>query len=211
MIYSKPAEWRWLASDRQTPDTILMHTIISLTNHFLIAMPQLADPNFSHTLTLICEHSEEGALGVVVNRPLDLHLADLLEHLSLETHDPKLANQLLHTGGPVQTDRGFVLHRPIGAWESTIMLSDSLGLTASRDIIQAIASGEAGPMNAMVLLGYAGWEAGQLEQELADNAWLTLPAEEGILFDIPTEDRWQAAASHLGIDLNLLSTDAGHA
>lgn len=188
-----------------------MSAATSLANQFLIAMPQLADPNFSRTLTLICEHTEEGALGLVVNRSLDLRVAQLLEHMSLETHDSELAQQPVYYGGPVEMERGFVLHRPVGAWESTITLSETVGLTASRDIIQAMASGEGGPADAMIMLGYAGWGAGQLETELAENTWLTLPADESILFEEPLPTRWQAAATRLGVDLTLLSSDAGHA
>lgn len=183
-----------------------------LANHFLIAMPQLDDPNFSRTLTLICEHTEEGAMGLVVNRPLDLRLGQLLEHMELTTQDEALARSPVHYGGPVELERGFVLHRPLGAWENTIALSETLGLTASRDILQAMASGDAAaPADALVILGYAGWGAGQLEEELAENAWLTMPAAEDILFEEPLVTRWQAAATRLGVDLTLLSPDAGHA
>lgn len=188
-----------------------MSSMTSLANHFLIAMPQLADPNFSRTLTLICEHTEEGAMGLVVNRSLDLRVGQLLEHMSIETHDDELGRSPVHYGGPVEMERGFVLHRPLGAWESTIALSDTLGLTASRDILQAMAGSEGGPADAMILLGYAGWGAGQLETELADNAWLTLPADEAILFEEPLAARWQAAATQLGVDLALLSSETGHA
>lgn len=188
-----------------------MSALTCLANHFLIAMPQLADPNFSRTLTLICEHTHEGAMGLVVNRTLDLRVGQLLEHMDLETEDETLAQQPVYYGGPVEMERGFVLHRPVGAWENTIALSETLALTASRDILQAMASGEAGPRDAIILLGYAGWAAGQLETELAENAWLTLAADEAILFEEPLPTRWQAAASHLGVDLTLLSSDTGHA
>lgn len=188
-----------------------MSAVTSLANHFLIAMPQLADPNFSRTLTLICEHTDQGAMGLIVNRSLDLRVGQLLEHMDLEARDPELGHQPVYYGGPVEMERGFVLHRPLGAWENTIALSDELGLTASRDILQAMAGGEGGPVDAMITLGYAGWGAGQLEAELAENAWLTLPADEAILFEEPLPTRWQAAASRLGIDLTLLSSETGHA
>lgn len=183
----------------------------SLANQFLIAMPQLADPNFSRTLTLICEHTEQGAMGLIVNRSLDLRLGQLLEHMSLNAESPALDQQPVYYGGPVEMERGFVLHRPLGAWENTLALSDTLGLSVSRDILQAIAKGEDAPNDFMVLLGYAGWGAGQLESELAENAWLTLPAAEDILFGEPLPDRWQAAATRLGVDLTLLSSETGHA
>ncbi|OBS08136.1 YqgE/AlgH family protein [Acidihalobacter prosperus] len=187
-----------------------MAPIDSLSNHFLIAMPRLEDPNFTRTLTLICEHSEEGAMGVVVNRPLDLGLGELLEHMRIESTDASLQERPVHYGGPVEQERGFVLHRPLGDWGTTIKLTPTLGLTASRDILAAMArDGE--PRDAMVLLGYAGWGPGQLEAELTGNAWLTLPAEESILFETATAQRWETAASRLGVDLNLVTGDIGHA
>ncbi|HKK13960.1 MAG TPA: YqgE/AlgH family protein [Gammaproteobacteria bacterium] len=179
-----------------------------LTNHFLIAMPTLADPNFSHTVTYICEHNEEGALGIVINRTMDMQVSEILSHLEIETTGdyPDLP---VYMGGPVQQDRGFVLHEPLGHWEATLPVTDSVGLTASRDILAAIARGE-GPARQLIALGYAGWGAGQLEQELAQNAWLSGPADSRILFDTPDGERWQAAAALLGVDLNLISGDAGH-
>jgi putative transcriptional regulator len=188
-----------------------MSAVTSLANQFLIAMPQMADPNFSRTLTLICEHTDQGAMGLVVNRSMDLRVGQLLEHMDLEAADTELGRQPVYYGGPVEMERGFVLHRPLGAWENTIALSATLGLTASRDILEAMANGEGGPADAMIMLGYAGWGAGQLEAELADNTWLTLPAEEAILFEEALPTRWQAAASRLGVDLTLLSSEAGHA
>jgi putative transcriptional regulator len=181
-----------------------------LTNHFLIAMPQLADPNFFHTVTYICEHGPEGALGIVINRPMDLTLGDILEHMEIEARAAGVAETPVYMGGPVQQERGFVLHRPAQAWESTLLITDRIGLTTSRDILRAIAGGE-GPEHALIALGYAGWGAGQLEQELADNAWLSGPADPAILFHTPDEERWRAAAASLGVDLDLLSGDAGHA
>lgn len=181
-----------------------------LTNHFLIAMPQLADPNFFHTVTYICEHTPEGALGIVINRPMELTLGDILEHMEIEVSAPSVAATPVYMGGPVQQERGFVLHHPVQAWESTLRITEQIGLTTSRDILRAIAGGE-GPGQALIALGYAGWGAGQLERELADNAWLSGPADESILFDSPDQERWQRAAALLGVDLNLLSGDAGHA
>ena len=184
-----------------------------LTNHFLIAMPKLADPNFSHTVTLICDHNNEGALGIVINRPLQLQLSELFEHLGMTASTPDIATSRVYAGGPVQMDHGFVLHKPIGHWESTLRVQDQVGLTTSRDILSAIANGE-GPDKSLITLGYAGWGPGQLEQEISNNAWLTVPndgEDDEIVFEVPVDKRWQAAASKLGIDLNLLAGDAGHA
>jgi len=180
------------------------------TDHFLIAMPSLADPNFSQTVTLICDHNDEGALGIVINRPLELSLSELFEHLEMTTTIPLPVNAAVYAGGPVQMDHGFVLHHPLGQWESTLRIQEQLGLTTSRDILSAIASGD-GPEKSLVTLGYAGWGPGQLEQEISNNAWLTVPNDIKIVFDVPANKRWQAAASKLGIDLNLLAGVAGHA
>lgn len=184
--------------------------IANLTNHFLIAMPAMADPNFARTLTYIAEHNEQGALGIIVNRPLDMTLTTLFERIDLPLHACGFDQQPVYFGGPVQTDRGFVLHRPIGSWHSTLTVSDQVGLTSSRDILQSL--GEHGePAEVLVSLGYAGWSAGQLEQELATNAWLTVPADLSIVFDLPPEERLAAALQHLGVDLANLSEVAGHA
>lgn len=200
-----------LASETISFDTIDMDNTIQLTNHILVAMPRLDDPNFSHTLTLICDHDDHGALGIVVNRPAKITLKKLLDYLDIPNHSAHFSQTPIFLGGPVHKDRGFVLHRPLGAWDSSITIAGDLALTSSRDILEAIVQGEAGPTDALVILGYAGWGAGQLEQELADNIWLTLPAEESILFETPPESRWHAAAARLGIDLDLISPDAGHA
>jgi putative transcriptional regulator len=181
-----------------------------LTNHFLIAMPQLADPNFFHTVTYICEHNSDGALGIVINRPMDVRLGEVFEHMGVQATDAHSAELPVYMGGPVQRERGFVLHEPPGEWEATLQITEALSVTTSRDILDAIAQG-AGPKRALIALGYAGWAAGQLEQEIANNAWLSGPADPRVLFDVPDEQRWQAAASLLGVDLNLLSGDAGHA
>jgi len=186
-----------------------MSTDSYLSNHFLVAMPALADPNFSQTVTLICEHNERGALGIVVNRPSELTLADIFAQLSLASEDPGLGQQTVFHGGPVQTDRGFVLHDG-DAWESSLEISPSLRVTTSRDILTALARGE-GPANWLVALGYAGWGAGQLEQEMVANAWLSVPAEAGIIFSTPVDQRYRAAAALLGVDLSQLSNSAGHA
>jgi len=180
-----------------------------LSNHFLVAMPDLADPNFFHTVTLICEHNEQGALGIVVNRPSELVLGDIFEQLELRSSSESLRNTIVYQGGPVQTDRGFVLHDG-DPWDSTLEISGPLRLTTSRDILAALAEGK-GPGNWLLALGYAGWGAGQLEQEMAANAWLSVPANPDVLFATAVEDRYQAAATLLGVDLALLSNAPGHA
>jgi putative transcriptional regulator len=182
-----------------------------LNNQLLVAMPSLADPNFSHSVTLVCEHSERGALGIVINRPLEMKLSEVLEQLSLSTEDARLRDMPVLAGGPVQRDRGFVLHRPgPHPWESTMPVSDTLCVTTSRDVLAAMAGGK-GPGQAVVALGYAGWEAGQLEEEVLQNAWLTVPCEETLIFELPYEQRWHAAARLLGIELSRISTQAGRA
>ncbi len=184
---------------------------IDLTHHFLIAMPAMADPYFTRTLTYICEHNDQGALGVVVNRPLDMTLRSLFDRLSLPIGDDAIGDAPIYFGGPVQTDRGFVLHEPTGSWQSTLKVRDAVGLTTSKDILEAVGRGE-GPKRLLVTLGYAGWSAGQLEHELGQNAWLSVEAlGDKILFDTPADERLPAALRLLGIDLASLSEDAGHA
>lgn len=181
-----------------------------LTDQFLIAMPALADPNFSHTVTYICEHNAAGALGLIINRPSDLSLRDLLQHLHIDAQDPAAVAKPVYSGGPVQPDRGFVLHEPLGDWEATLPINKHVGITASQDILAAMARGK-GPEHAFLALGYAGWGAGQLEHEIADNAWLCGPADRDIVFATADEQRWSEAAKLLGVDLALLSDQAGHA
>ena len=181
-----------------------------LANHFLIAMPGLTDPNFHHTVTYLCEHDEEGAMGLVINRPIEMQLGDLLQHVGIRVEDDEVLSRPVFLGGPVQPERGFVLHEPLGDWDATMQVTDRIGVTASQDILAAIARGE-GPERFLVALGYAGWGAGQLEEEMLANAWLSGPADPGILFETPVEARWEAAARHLGVDLGMLSGDAGHA
>jgi putative transcriptional regulator len=183
---------------------------INLTHHFLIAMPSMADPYFSKTLTYVCEHNDQGALGVVVNRPIDMTLQALFERLSLTLKHKDLSDAPIYFGGPVQTDRGFVLHEPAGNWQSTLRVGDTVGLTTSKDILEAVGRGE-GPQKLLVTLGYAGWSAGQLEHELGQNAWLTVEAKDAILFDLPSEERLPAAMELLGVDYARLADSAGHA
>lgn len=181
-----------------------------LTHHFLIAMPALADPFFAKTLTYICEHNEQGALGLVVNRPIDMTLETLFEQVSIPLTRSELRSVPVHFGGPVQMERGFVLHRPIGQWQSTMAVGEDVGLTTSKDILLAVGRGE-GPSQILVTLGYAGWAPGQLEEEIAQNAWLTVKASPSVIFDLPSEERYSAAMELLGIDPANLSDNAGHA
>ncbi len=182
----------------------------NFSDHFLIAMPGMVDPNFAHTLTYVCEHSDEGALGIVVNKPIDMTLSALFDQIDITLADAGLRDSPVHFGGPVQVDRGFVLHRPLGNWQSTLAVSDDVGLTTSKDVLEALGRGE-GPRDVFVSLGYAGWSAGQLEQEIAQNAWLTVAADPDVLFDTPIAARLPAAMKLLGIDFSRLSDDVGHA
>jgi len=182
---------------------------INLTSHFLIAMPAMADPNFSRTLTFICEHNERGALGIVVNRPIEVTLSTLFRQVEIALPDPRLAEQPVFYGGPVQFDHGFVLHRPVGQWRSTLPVGD-VGLTTSRDILEAMARG-GGPRQQLVALGYAGWGAGQLEDEIQQNGWLTVQADLDVIFEVPPDARYDAAMHALGISAANLSEEVGHA
>jgi putative transcriptional regulator len=182
-----------------------------LKHHFLIAMPAMADPNFAHSITYICEHNEEGAMGIVVNRPMDLTVGDILSHLKIDEYDDNYNDIPVMCGGPVQMERGFVLHRANPhQWENSQLVEGDVCLTSSRDILMAIAHNE-GPKDSLIALGYAGWSAGQLDDESAQNAWISVAAEPDIMFATPYEQRWQAAANLLGIDMTLLSDQIGHA
>jgi putative transcriptional regulator len=181
-----------------------------LTNQFLIAMPAMTDSNFAQTVTFIWEHNADGALGIIINRPLQMRLVDVFEQLKLPTAAGVNSQQPVLQGGPVQTDRGFVVHQVGGQWEHTRQVSSRIQVTTSPDILDAMARGD-GPDTALVALGYAGWSAGQLENEIVQNAWLTVPCDERILFNTPYEQRWRAAGRLLGIDLATISPQAGHA
>lgn len=182
----------------------------SLTSQLLVAMPAMDDPTFAQTVTLVCEHGDKGALGIVLNKPLGMKFGEVLSQMKLTPVDPALADLPVLRGGPLYPDRGFVLHRPGGKWDSTHRISDAVQVTTSKDVLVAIAKGE-GPADAFIALGYAGWEAGQLEQEIKDNAWLTLPFDDGMTFGLPLEARWPAAWNRLGIDVSRISQFAGHA
>ena len=183
---------------------------MDLTNQFLIAMPGLADPNFHRTVTLLCAHSEDGAMGIVINRPLDIRLTAVLDQMNIEPTSNDAVRVPVLQGGPVQRERGFVIHRPPGDWEAVLRVGDEIGIATSKDILTAVAQG-CGPERAVVALGYAGWGAGQLEHEVRQNTWLSGPADSRIIFDTPYEERWTSATRLLGIDPGHLSGDAGHA
>lgn len=182
-----------------------------LSNQFLVAMPGLVDPNFNHSVTLLCEHNEQGALGLVINRPTELRLTDMLDHMKLARPALSPDDHLVHWGGPVQTERGFVIHSQPGTWESTLKIADELYITTSKDVLSAIGQGE-GPKDFLVTLGYAGWGAGQLETEIKENSWLNTPVDRAILFQVPIATRWEAATRLLGVDVTQLTAGpAGHA
>ncbi|MFZ2168694.1 MAG: YqgE/AlgH family protein [Methylococcaceae bacterium] len=180
-----------------------------LNNQFIIAMPNLADPNFFHTVTYLCQHNEEGALGIVINRSTEMKLGEIFKQMNIHVTSLNAAEAPVFSGGPVQQERGFVLHPTGGNWDATMLVSESISLTTSRDVIEAIAMGK-GPDQYLVALGYAGWGVGQLEQEILNNAWLNTPYGKHVLFDTPIDLRWQAAAGQIGIDINQLTTAAGH-
>lgn len=182
----------------------------NLTNHLLIAMPQLTDPDFFQSVTYICEHSEAGALGITINRPLNRTLQQMLPEIDIEASDPALSQQYVYMGGPVHPNRGFVLHTPSTVWDSTLQINQQISLTTSPDILEAIGKG-CGPSQILVALGYASWSEGQLEQEMMDNSWLNTEADYDIIFKTDYQLRWPMAAKKLGIDLNQLSNVTGHA
>ena len=183
----------------------------NLRNHFLIAMPGMADPSFTETLTLICEHSSEGALGIIVNRPTTISVGEVFRQIGISGYNHKSqSSRAVYSGGPVSQERGFVLNSGEMSWESCLTVGDGLQLTTSADILLAIADDE-GPSASLVALGYAGWGAGQLEQELSANAWLTCKADPAIIFKTPCHLRLDAAARSLGVNLNLISDQVGHA
>lgn len=186
----------------------VQRTTDSLRGHFLIATPVIESGLFKQTVIYICEHGEAGAMGIVINKPLDLQLADIFEHLNIQpllSHDevPVMA------GGPVKVDRGFVLHSPDRTFDATLKVNTNVWLTTSKDVLADIAAGS-GPDKHLVALGYAGWSAGQLEQEIAENSWLTVTADETILFEIPIKKKFESAGNLLGIDIRLLPQQAGH-
>ena len=181
-----------------------------LKNQFLIAMPTLLDPNFFHSVAYICEHNQHGAMAIIINQPVDLTVGELMEQMERKAPKSALAAKPVFRGGPVEVDRGFVLHSLPADWEATMPVAENIFLTTSNDIITAMAEGR-GPEQNLVALGYAGWGAGQLEAEIRANAWLNCPADSTLLFETEVEARWEAAAGLIGINIHQLSGDAGHA
>jgi putative transcriptional regulator len=190
---------------------------INLTNQFLIAMPGMGDGAFAGAVVYLCEHTEKGALGLVINKPIDIKLKNLFEKVELSLDREDLAEAPVYFGGPVQTERGFVLHERLGGegaegghYNSSLQIEGGLEMTTSKDVLEALSNG-AGPKKVLVTLGYSGWGAGQLEDELGRNGWINVNAERDIIFDTPVELRYQKALSLLGIDARMLSPEAGHA
>ncbi len=197
-----------------------MDDLLSLQNQFLIATPGMNDPYYQKCVVYICEHNDRGAMGIIINQPMSITLADLLKHMEILPQDVDVSNlpaylqQTIYAGGPLQRERGFVLHVPAGEWQSSFVMESDITVTTSRDILQALVEPteeKPPPRDLLVALGYANWESGQLEEELTQNAWLTCAIDKSILFDIPAEERWQAAGNLLGVDLLSLPSVYGHA
>lgn len=187
---------------------------MNLANHFLVAMPGMQDPFFHRSVIYICEHNEEGAMGIMVNAPIDITVGNMLKRVDVDPIHPQIHKASLEasvlSGGPVSEDRGFILHIPKDQYQSSIQMTDKISVTTSKDIL-AVLGTEAEPKSYLVALGYAGWTAGQLEHELAENSWLTVEADPSVMFDTPVEERWQKAVKMLGVDPAKLSTETGHA
>jgi putative transcriptional regulator len=183
----------------------------SLENHFLIAMPNMQDPAFEHSVTYICEHNDQGAMGLVINQPIDLTVGELLDQIKIDNNkETDAANIAVFSGGPVQQEQGFVLHIPKEGYQSSLKLTNDVMITTSKDVLTSLTT-ELAPEKFLISLGYAGWGSGQLEQELMDNAWLTIEADPEIIFSTPAHLRWEKAIEMLGIDITKLSTQTGHA
>ena len=192
---------------------------INLTNHFLIAMPGIEDGTFARSVVYVCEHSERGALGLIINKPGSISMADLFEKVDLPLARAELGGQPVFQGGPVQTERGFVLHEPITAeglppdesiYASTLTVPGGLEMTTSKDVLEALSNG-GGPRRVLITLGYSAWSEGQLESEIAGNSWLTVDADTSLIFDAPIELRYERALALLGLQAWMLSPDVGHA
>ncbi len=186
-----------------------MNQATYLNNQFIVAMPGLIDPNFFHTVTFLCQHNDEGALGIVINRPIQMKLGEIFMQMNIPVTSSIASDMPVFAGGPVQQEHGFVLHTKEGKWDVSMPISDTVSLTTSRDIIEAIALDE-GPKHYLVALGYSGWSEGQLEQEILANTWLNTPFNKSVLFDTPIDKRWREAAEQIGININQLTTQAGH-
>lgn len=188
-----------------------MEALTNLQNHFLIAMPNMEDPFFQRSVTYICEHNQDGAMGLVINHPVDLNVGKVLEQLEIVVPEQSVMfEQKVFAGGPLARDRGFVLHAPSEGWRSSAQISDDVMITTSKDILEAMGRNQA-PADFLLTLGYAGWEPGQLEQELTDNSWLILPADPELLFHTPSDQVWQRATEKLGFETWQLGPEAGHA
>lgn len=187
---------------------------MNLSNHFLVAMPGMQDPLFHRSVIYICEHNEDGAMGIVVNSPIDITVGGMLRKVDVDSIHPQIHKESLEAavlnGGPVSEDRGFILHEPKDNYQSSIQMTDHLSVTTSKDILGVLGT-EAEPKHYIVALGYSGWTAGQLEHELAENSWLTVEADPIVIFETPVQERWQKAVKMLGVEPAQLSTDAGHA
>ena len=182
----------------------------SLANHLLVAMPQLTDPNFRHSVVYICENQPEGTVGLIINRPMPMPMGLVFEQMDITPIRRDLNALPLLYGGPIQPERGFVIHRPEGEWRSSLLIREDVNVTTSKDIIVAIAEGK-GPKNAIVTLGYTGWNEEQLEMELLSNLWLVCPCTPELLYDLPFDKRWEMAGSSIGVDMHRLSSQSGHA
>lgn len=187
-----------------------MASITSLANHLLIAMPSLHDPSFEHSVVYVCEHHTQGSVGLIINRPMQYPLSIVFEQLEIEPICVEQNRLPLLFGGPVQPERGFVIHKQVGGWRSSLFLQDEVTVTTSNDIIRAIAQ-DTGPKDVLVTLGYSSWAGKQLEQEVMDNMWLVCPYKSELLYEVPFEQRWDYAGSLLGIKMNQLVSSAGHA
>ena len=185
--------------------------MLSLENHFLIAMPSLAKSYFERTLIYVCEHNDEGSMGIVINQPVGMSLLELLKQVDIKTPiDEEKGKQIVRAGGPVSEDRGFIIHSTQEGWDSSLQLTPSLMVTTSTDILSVLGN-EKAPEKSIAALGYAGWTAGQLEDEIQQNSWLTVEADEELLFDTPIHLKWQTALNKLGIESWQLTDDFGHA
>lgn len=216
----KTAKMTAMAKQRNNQNTtsespnIVTASELNLANHFLIAMPSMLDPIFGGTVVYVCEHNADGALGVIINKPTDMTMNVLFDRIDLkleiQTNQISIADKPVMFGGPVQVERGFVLHVPTGQFTSMMRVTDDIALTTSKDVLEAVALGE-GPQQILVSLGCSGWGAGQLEQEIVKNGWLTVRADPAIIFDLPVAERFVAAIKLLGIDPMMLTGEAGHA
>lgn len=197
-----------MKNEKKQPAKVQMQ---SLQNHLLIAMPSLNDPYFSRSVTYICEHNEHGAMGIVINQPVGMNLKQLMSQTDSEVQVlEQKADDIILAGGPVSQDRGFILHTSQSGWNSSLQLTSEIMVTTSKDILPALSDGT-GPQKALIALGYAGWTAGQLEEEIQSNSWLTVEADVELLFDVPIHKKWQTAVQKLGIDIWQLAPDVGHA